>query len=85
MTVPDGFVWVVRSICISTNVSGNTSANLSVPGLAYLYRGVASSTGPSLIAEVHQVLNSGQVLQASVTGGPANFFVSGYQLSTQVP
>lgn len=81
VTVPNGFTWIVRSIYIATNASGNTGANLSIPGAAYLARVTAVSTANGFSLECRQVLNSGETLQASTTGALAYFLVSGYQLS----
>lgn len=84
-TVPNGFVWVVRSIYIAANVTGNTAANLVIANGAYLARVVAASASNGTQIETRQVLNAGDVLQAAVAGGPAYFLVSGYQLTVPAP
>jgi hypothetical protein len=71
----------VRSVCITTGGSGNVTASLTIAGLTYLLRAPAIPAESEVRAEMNQVLNAGEVLEAICDTGSAWFAVSGFLLS----
>lgn len=81
VTVPTGFLWVVRDIAILYGGSGSTVAVIAIAGIGEIYDVVVSNTLFYQQWHGHQVLNAGEQLEIVCTG-PADILVSGYQLST---
>jgi hypothetical protein len=77
-TVGTGATAIIRSIDVMALGTGTTEYYVGVGTTAGIFVGTTLSPNVSVHWEGRQVLNSGQVLEALITGAAGTVMVSGY-------
>lgn len=81
-TAPSGIVTVVRHITIATFAVGATTWTVGVPDVALLAAGLTLGIGSDAQRPGRWVLDEGDEVQVSASGGDISYYISGYQFTS---